>query len=154
MTPPFNPYTPPAASDESAALTDASIRIYTVGGVALAGLFGGPLVVCYLIIRNLQVLNRFGRIFMAAAIFLPLILIWLYVIFSVPGDLLSQLIPYFPQVLIWWLATRYVMMDCQVAHMNSGGQSRSKWGAVRFGLASFAILKWIFFLVDVSSGLG
>ncbi len=123
----------------------ASIRIHSLGGLGMAGLLGGPLAAGYLTFRNMQTLGLSGQVPVAFAWFVFLVAIWLYFIFSVPPDLISQLIPFLPQVVVWWLTARHILRNAHTAYHAEGGLFRSKWAAVRVGLLTFAILKVIFF---------
>ena len=101
----------------------AQSRIDSVGGLGLAGLIGGPLAVFYLIYRNLQLLGLRDRIPVAAAWFVPLVAVWLYFILSVPPDILSQLIPIFPQAVLWWLVIRHILGKSINVYRSKGRES-------------------------------
>jgi hypothetical protein len=125
-------------------------RIYSSGGLALAGLFGGPLSMVYLHYRDLKALGLSDRLWVCAAWFVPLIALWLYFIFTVPPDVISQLIPFLPQTMLWWMVARHLLASVQVDHRNEGGLFRSQWAAVRFGLVIFGALKILFFAGGVA----
>jgi len=144
-----NPYAAPSSVSEASVI----IQIHSLGGIGLAGLFGGPLAAGYLTYRNLQTLGLSGQAPAAVAWFALLMAVWLYFIFSVPPDLLSQLIPFFPQAFLWWLTTRHILGKAHTVYRAEGGFFRSKWAAVRIGLFIFLALKIIFFAGGVVSNI-
>jgi hypothetical protein len=130
--------------------TDAQrvARIHGLGAIALSGLLGGPLAVSYLVHSNLRTLGLRDRMGAAFGILAPLVLLWLYVIYIMPPDFLSQLIPFLPQVVLWSLGARYFLSAPHEKYKEHGGQFRSTWAAVRVGLLTFGVLKITFFVVS------
>lgn len=115
--------------------------IHGLGAIALAGLFGGPIAIGYLVWRNFSALylkERRGR----AIVFLVLFTaFWFYVALHVPPDLMSQLIPLLPQLAIWWLAARYFLARAHARHKAGGGKFRSLWIAIGVGVLVNIIFK-------------
>ena len=128
-------------------------RINRIGGLGLAGFFGGPLAISYLIYRDLVVLGRKDLLLAKAGCFGPLILFWLYCIFSFPPDLISQWILYLPQTILWWFMARHLLSKAHAGYQEQGCQFLSRWRAVRFGVFTFVVLKIFFFVSDVGIDL-
>lgn len=130
-----------------------SIRVHRLGGLGLAGFFGGPLAISYLIYRDLVALRRPDLLLTAAFWFGPFILFWLYCLFSFPPDLISQWIPYLPQTIIWWMVARHLLRKIHASYRERGGLFLSRWRAVGFGITTFGALKMLFFIADVGVDL-
>ncbi len=143
-----NPFAPPTAavSDTRSELLGSPRKIYGLGGVALAGLVGGPLAVAYLVYRNLSMMGLQRKIGISAMILVPMVAIWLYVQFHVPPDALSQLVAFLPQVALWWLGARYMLSSAHRGHKDRGGSFRSAWAGFGVGWVALGTL-WIFTFV-------
>lgn len=115
----------------------------------MAGFFGGPLTISYLIYRDLIALGRKDLVPKAAAWFVPCLLLWIYCVLSFPPDLISQWIPYLPQTILWWVIARHVFGGTQAKFVANGGLFKSRWQAVRFGFFVFLGLKIAFFSVGL-----
>ncbi|MFC5461166.1 hypothetical protein [Massilia niabensis] len=130
----------PSATDAR----DVAPRIFSTGGLALAGLFGGPLAIAYLTCCDLKTLGLSDRLRACAAWFGPLIALWFYLIFSVPPDVISQLLPHLLQVILWWMVARHLLARTHARYRNEGGLFRSRWTAVGMGIATYFALKLVF----------
>ena len=140
--------------DTTASSVSASpARIHSAGGLGLAGLFGGPLAISYLIYRNLISLGRTDLLPKAAAWFIPCVLLWAYCILSFPPDLISQWIPYLPQTILWWIVVRHLFAGVHAEFAADGGVFKPRWQAVRFGFFTFLGLKVGFFAIGVLKDL-
>jgi hypothetical protein len=124
-------------------------RIHSVGGLGLGGFFGGPLAISYLVYRDLVALGRTDLLPKAAAWFIPCILLWSYCLLSFPPDPISQLIPYLPQTVLWWIIARHLFAGIHAEFAANGGAFKSKWQAVRLGFFTFLGLKVVFFVAAV-----
>lgn len=114
----------------------------------MAGLFGGPLALSYLLYRDLGVLGRPDLRWRALAWFGPLSGVWLYCLLTLPPDLISQWIGYLPQTLLWWIVARHLVRIAHAGHVQGGGLFFSRWRGVGAGLVMFCILKLTFFMLD------
>jgi hypothetical protein len=123
-------------------------KIHRLGGLGMAGLFGGPLALSYLIYRDLVMLRRQDLLYTAALWCVPIILFWLYCIFSFPPDLISQWIVYLPQTILWWIVARHLLGKIHADYQQRGGPFLSRWRAVRFGILSWISFKILFFAAD------
>lgn len=128
-------------------------KIHRLGGLGLAGFFGGPLALSYLIYRDLVVLRRQDLLLTTALWFGPFILFWLYCIFSFPPDLISQWIIYLPQTILWWIVARHLLGKIHADYQKQGGPFLSRWRAVKFGILACIALKVFFFAADSGIGL-
>jgi hypothetical protein len=107
--------------------------VFGLGSIALAGLFGGPLASAYLVATNTKVLCLPGMRARAHALFAIATFAWVYLLFQVPPDFISQAIPHIPQVLAWWLIAYALLAKAHASHKLSGGRFRSARAA--FGIA-------------------
>lgn len=123
-------------------------RIHRTAGLGLAGLFGGPLALSYMLYRDLRVLRRADLGRRALAWFAPLSGLWLYCLLSFPPDLISQWILYLPQTVLWWIVARHLLRPAHAGYVQGGGQFFSRWRGVGTGLVTFCILKLTFFIAD------
>jgi hypothetical protein len=104
----------------------------------------------YLIYRDLKALGLSDRLRLCAAWFVPLIAFWLYFIFSVPPDVISQLIPFLPETILWWMVARHCLAPIHADYRKEGRLFRSRWAAAGLGLATFCALKIVFFAGGVA----
>ena len=81
------------------------------------------------------------------ALFILFALGWLYAIFNVPPDFISQLIPFTLQVPLWWIGAQYLLAAPMREYTQRGGTFRSWWSAIRFGLLTFALSKITLFII-------
>jgi hypothetical protein len=107
--------------------------VFGLGSIALAGLFGGPLASACLVATNAKVLCLPGMRARAHALFAIATFAWVYLLFKVPPDFISQALAHIPQVLAWWLIAYALLAKAHTSHKLSGGQFRSAWAA--FGIA-------------------
>jgi hypothetical protein len=121
--------------------TDSNPKINSVGGLALAGLSGGPLAILLLTYFDLKVIGRSNEFRRVLIWFTPLIALWICMVLVVPPDLLSQLIPFIPQVFLWWVVVRRLLSNTHNQYQSDGGLFRSKWRSVWFGFLVFAALR-------------
>ena len=126
----------------------AASRIHRTSGLGLAGLFGGPLALSYLLYRDLRVLHRADLGRRALAWFAPLSGLWLYCLLSFPPDLISQWILYLPQPVLWWIVARHLLRPAHACYVQGGGQFFSRWRGFGAGVMTFCILKLTFFVAD------
>jgi hypothetical protein len=123
-------------------------RIHGLGGLGLAGFFGGPLAISYLIYRDLIVLRREDLLLTTAVWFVPFIVFWLYCIFSFPPDLISQWILYLPQTILWWIVARHLLGKIHACYQEQECLFRPRLQAIKFGFFTFVAIKIFFFVFD------
>ena len=132
--------------------TSTALQLHSLGGIALAGLFGGPIASGYLTFRNLQLLGHPNPAKKTLICFVPLVTVWLFIIFKSQPDVISQFIPFLPPILIWWLVARYVLNEAHTTHKSMGGGFKSKFNSTCFGLLTLIALKIlelaIYFLIN------
>jgi hypothetical protein len=136
----------PATSAADFQALNTSVQVHSCAGLGLGGFFGGPLAITYLIYRDLASLGRTDLLSKVAIWFVPLIVFWLYCLFSFPPDLISQWTLYLPQTILWWIVARHLLADIHRVYRAAGGSFYSRWHAVRFGFFVFLGLKLIFFV--------
>lgn len=125
--------------------TDSKPKINSLGGLALAGLSGGPLAILLLTYRDLKVIGRLKEFRRVLIWFTPLIALWICMILVAPPDFLSQLIPFIPQVFLWWVVVRRLLSDTHNQFHNESGLFRSKWRSIWFGFLVFAAMRLALF---------
>ena len=122
-------------------------RIFGIGSIALAGLIGGPLASAFLLTSSTRSLALRRQTQQAFAFFAVATAVWLYALYRVPPDLISQLIPHVPQVVIWWLFAFLLLRPHAVKHRASGGTFRSAWSAAGIGFLISVCIRTASFLV-------
>jgi len=114
--------------------TETKPRIFGLGSIALAGLLGGPLASTWLASANTRVLGLRHQRWPVVTFFALASAVWLYTLLHVPRDLISQLIPHLPQVVLSWFFCFAVFRKPHATHKIKGGAFRSAWAAVGIGL--------------------
>lgn len=132
------------SSTSAADAPDYAPGIFSTGALALAGLFGGPLAIAYLMYCDLKTLGLSDRLRACAAWFGPLIALWFYLIVIAPTDVISQWVHHLPQVILWWMVARHLLAGIHARYRNEGGLFRSRWTAVGMGFATYFALKLVF----------
>lgn len=120
-----------------------SPEIFSIGGLAVAGFFGGPLALFYLADRDLRALQEPALRRRLAHWFIPLSAVWLYFLFSFPPDLLSQWISYLPQTILWWMVVRHLFRQAHAGFAQRGIVMLPKYDAFEFGFCVFLGLKLV-----------
>lgn len=108
-------------------------RIFGIGSIALAGLIGGPLASAFLLTSSTRSLALRRQTWEAVAFFAVATVAWLFALYRVPPDLISQLILHLPQVAIWWIFSFLLLRPHVAKHRASGGTFRSAWSAAGIG---------------------
>jgi hypothetical protein len=127
--------------------TPSALKVHSIGGIALAGLFGGPIASAYLTFRNLQLLGHPNPARKVLVWFVPLTAVWLFISYKSHSDVISQLIPYLPQVFIWWLIARYFLKKSTITHRSLGGGFKSKFFSAGFGLLTTLTVRIVEFAI-------
>lgn len=124
-------------------------EIFSIGGLAVAGFFGGPLALFYLANRDLSTLHEPALQRRLAHWFIPLSAVWLYFLFNSPPDLVSQWLPYLPQTILWWMVVRHLFRQAHAGFVQRGIAMRPKYDAFEFGFCVFLGLKAVLWIGDV-----
>lgn len=124
-------------------------EIFSIGGLAVAGFFGGPLALFYLADRDLRDLHEPALRRRLTHWFIPLSAVWLYFLFSFPPDLISQWLPYLPQTILWWMVVRHLLRQAHAGFAQRGVVMRPKYDAFEFGFCVFLGLKAILWIGSV-----
>lgn len=124
-------------------------EIFSIGGLAVAGFFGGPLALLYLADRDLRALHEPALRRRLARWFVPLSVVWLYFLFSFPPDLVSQWLPYLPQTILWWMVVRHLFRQAHAGFVERGIVMRPKYDAFEFGFCVFLGLKAVLWIGDM-----
>jgi len=125
----------------SSAPMPAPPEIFSTGGLAVAGFFGGPLALFYLADRDLRALREPALRRRLKSWFIPLTVIWLYFLFGFPPDLVSQWIAYLPQTILWWMVVRHLFRQAHAGFRQRGAAVLPKYNAFEFGFCVFIGLK-------------
>ena len=125
---------PLSATASQTQLQARDARLFGLGSIALAGLLGGPLAAGYLVVANTRALRLQEQTRLAVAFFALATGIWIYALYQVPGDLISQLIPHIPQVVVWLLFARFLLRRLHADHKAMRGLFRSAWAGAGIGL--------------------
>lgn len=143
------PAAPPAATAGTQSLWAG---VHGLWAIALGAFLGGPIACAFLVYANSKDLAIPHGTLRTASLFVPLIALWLVLVFNVPPDFISQFIPYVLQLPLWWLGARYILAKAHREFKISGGTFRSTWIAVRIGLITWGLLKISLFVLG-NSGL-
>ncbi|MED5617632.1 hypothetical protein [Ideonella sp. BN130291] len=123
---------------------------FGLGAIVMASLFGGPLAAAYLVIRNATALGRERTFVLAIGFYVGASIAWLWALYNVPGDVLSELAVHLPQVVVWCLFSYLLLRRSLSAHKASGGSFRSAWVGFVLGVAvSIALRVVLRFVVPV-----
>jgi hypothetical protein len=137
----LNPYREPASRP----------RIFGIGSIALAGLIGGPLASAFLVTRNTKALALQRQAHLAIGFFALATAVWVYALYHVPPDFISQFTPHIPQVFVWWLFSLLLLRRHNADHRASGGSFRSAWSAAGIALLISIAVRVVSFLVGYVS---
>lgn len=124
-------------------------QVHSLGAMALAGLFGGPLAVGYLAYADFNKLGVRSRINTAISLFALALLIWYFVSLLTPPDIISKLAMLLPQLALWTLAVRAFLGQALTTHKMAGGSFHSKWFAVGLGFCTNMLERLFFFLLSL-----
>ena len=100
----------------------------------MAGLLGGPLAAGYLAVTNARVRASPIQLRIVVVFFSLATALWIYMLFHVPPDVISQFATHLPQVLLWWLFCFVLFRQAHAVHARSGGAFHSVWVAIGIAL--------------------
>lgn len=126
-----------------------TLRPYGLGSFAVAGLIGGPLAALYLAARNRMNYSPPREASILVGFYVVASVVWLWTIFNVPPDALSQLAVHLPQVVLWSFASWLFVRRGFAAHSKAGGSFRSAWVAAGIGFLCAIGLRLAFRLLFV-----